>query len=195
MKSGLEHVRGERHLQLVLGGDGRDLVVHAEDFALVEPQALHDVMEGVGVDRLLERLAQQVLAALGVGDVAEDGQGDVVGDQALGGGEEAEVAHDHQALVGAELVALPEGDVGAHRHLGRHPVVGAAVEVVLPGPVVFQRHELVDVDRVAVDETLFRDVDAGTAVAVPRSRRAVPFPDVIALSSLFPSPVEPARGG
>ena len=161
MKSGLEHVRGERHLQLVFGGDGRDLVVHAEDFALIQPQALHDVMEGVGVDRLLERLPQQVLAALGVGDVAKEGQGDVVGDQALGGGEEAEVAHDHQALVGAELAALPEGDVGAHRHLGRHPVVGAAVEVVLPGPVVFQRHELVDVDRVAVDETLFRDVDCG----------------------------------
>ncbi len=53
---------------------------------------------------------------------------------------------------GVELVALPQGDIGAHRHFVRHPVVGAAVEVVLPGPLVLKRHELVDVDRFAVDQ-------------------------------------------
>ena len=47
---------------------------------------------------------------------------------------------------GVSSVALPEFDVLVHRHFGRHPVVGAAVEVVLPRPVVLERHELVDVD-------------------------------------------------
>jgi hypothetical protein len=111
-------------------------------------------MEGVGVDRLFKCLAEEVLAALGVGDVAEDREGEVVGDQALGGGEEAEVAQDDQALVRGEAGAFPEGDVGAHRHLVGHPVVGAAVEVVLPGPLVLERHELVDVDGLAVDQAL-----------------------------------------
>jgi hypothetical protein len=57
---------GEAHLEVVLGADGRDLVVHVEDLALVEGEGLHDVVEGVGVDGLLEGLAQQVLAALGL---------------------------------------------------------------------------------------------------------------------------------
>ncbi|MNC86675.1 hypothetical protein D3C83_23490 [compost metagenome] len=54
-------------------------MVGVEYLALVEVQALDDVLVGVGVDRLLEGLAQQVLAALGRGDVAVRPQHDVVG--------------------------------------------------------------------------------------------------------------------
>ena len=54
---------------------------------------------------LLECLAQQVLAAFGVGEVAVDGEHDVVGHQRLGGGEEAEVAGEQQPFVAGEPVA------------------------------------------------------------------------------------------
>ncbi len=36
-------------------------------------------------------------------------------------------------------------------------MVGAAVEIVFPGPFVFEGHELVDVDLVAVDQSFFID--------------------------------------
>jgi hypothetical protein len=55
----------------------------------------------------LEGLAQQVLAALGIGDVAVDGQHQVVRDQRVGGGKEAEVALDDLALVVGQTVAGP----------------------------------------------------------------------------------------
>jgi hypothetical protein len=44
-------------------------------------------------------LAQQILPALRVGEVAIDRQHDIVCDQALGGGEEAEIAFDRMTLV------------------------------------------------------------------------------------------------
>ena len=69
-------------------------MVHVEDLALIHAQGLDAVLVGVGVDGLLEGLAQQVLAALGVGDQPVDGQHQVVGHQGVGGGEEAEVALD-----------------------------------------------------------------------------------------------------
>src|SRR5882672_10986382 len=46
--------------ELVLVPDARDLVIGVEDFPLVELQALDDVLIRVGVDRFLERLAQQI---------------------------------------------------------------------------------------------------------------------------------------
>ena len=39
-------------------------------------------------------------------------------------------------------------------------MVGASVDVVFPCPVVFEGHELVYVDGVAVQQTLVFDVDA-----------------------------------
>jgi hypothetical protein len=100
----------------------------------------------VGVDGLLEGLAQQVLAALGVGDQAVEGQHQVVGHQRIRGGEVAQAAHDDAPLVlGQAILALPGGDVGVHVDFLRHPVVGAAVQVLLPGPVVLEGHQLVEV--------------------------------------------------
>jgi hypothetical protein len=64
-------------------GDGRDLAIHVEELAFVEAEGLDDVLEGVGVDGLFKGLAKQVLAALGVGEMAIDGEDDVVGDERL----------------------------------------------------------------------------------------------------------------
>ncbi len=151
---------GQRHLERVLVVDRIDLVVHVENLALIEREAFHDVMEGVRVDGLLERLPQEVLAALGVRDVLEDGQHDVVAHEAFGGREKAEVAHDDAPLVRVEPVGLPQLDVALHGYLRRHPVVRAAVEVMLPRPGVLQGHELVHVHGLAVDEPFVVGVDA-----------------------------------
>ena len=64
-------------------------------------------MEGVRVNGLLKCLAQQVLAALGIGHVVEYSEHDIVAHEALSGTEEAEVAHDHATLVGGELIGFP----------------------------------------------------------------------------------------
>jgi hypothetical protein len=117
-------------------------------------------LEGVGVDGLLKGLAQEVLAAFGVGEMAIDGEDDVVGDERLGGGEESEIALDGVALVGGEAVGrFPEGDVGLHGDLGGHPVVVTAGEVSLPCPAVLERKELVDVGA-AVDHGFVVDAYA-----------------------------------
>ncbi len=141
--------------------DRWDLVVHVEDLAFIHGQRFDAVLVGVGVDRLFESLAQDVLAAFRVGDQAVHGQDQVVGNQGVGGGEEAEVAHYDAALVvGQAFRVFPEGDVGGHVDFLRHPVVCAAVQVFLPGPVVLERYELVEVGA-AVDHALFVDSDAG----------------------------------
>ncbi len=125
-----------------------------------EPQALHDVLVGVRVDRLLERLPQQVLAALGRGDVAIRAEHDVVGGQRVRRDEEAQVALDDEALVlGQAVGVLPQLDVALHVDLLRHPVVGAGGEILVPCPAILERHELVDVGG-AVDDALVLDADA-----------------------------------
>ncbi len=111
------------------------------------------------MDGFLKRLAQQVLAALRVGDQAVDAQHQVVGDQGVCGGEVAQAALDDASLIlGQAVAALPGGHVGRHVDFLRHPVVGAAVDVLLPGPVVFERHQLVEVGA-AVDHRflVYRD--------------------------------------
>ena len=163
-RAGLERRIGqrvdERDQELVLVADARDLVIGVEHLALVEPQALDDVLVGVGVDRLLERLAQQVLPALRRGDVAVGAEHDVVRRQRVGGDEEAEVALDEAPLVlGQPVGVLPQRDVAAHLDFLRHPVIGAGGEVLLPRPLVLERHQLVDVG-LAVDDALVGDVDA-----------------------------------
>jgi hypothetical protein len=151
----------ERDQEVILVADALHLLVGGEDLALVQAQALGDVLVGVGVDRLLEGLAQQVLAALGRGDVAVGAQHDVVGGERIGRHEEAEVAlHDQPLVIGQPLRVLPQGDVAVHVHFLRHPVVGAAGEVLLPGPLVLERNQLVHV-RLRVDDALVFGADAG----------------------------------
>src|SRR5690606_39028378 len=96
-----------------------------------------------------------------VGDQAVDGEHQVVGHQGVGGGEEAEAALDDAPFVlGEAVLALPQGDVRIHVDFLRHPVVGAAVQVLLPGPVVLEGHQLVEVGA-AVDHALFVHLHAG----------------------------------
>src|SRR5690606_7042211 len=88
----------------------------------------------------------------------------VVGHQAVGGGEEAQRTLDDAALVlGKAVLALPQGDVGVHVYFLRHPVVGATIQILLPGPVVLEGYELVEVGT-GVDHLLVADVyaSAGT---------------------------------
>jgi hypothetical protein len=152
--------RDERDQELVLVADRLDLVVGVEDLALVEAERLDDVLVGVGVDRLLERLAQQELAALRRRDVAVGAEDDVVGGERIGGDEEAEIPLDDPALVVGQAVRiLPGRDVARHVHFLRHPVVGAGGEVLLPRPLVLERHQLVDVGG-AVDDPLVGGLDA-----------------------------------
>jgi hypothetical protein len=116
---------GERPRRLV--GDRGNLAIHVEELAYVQAEAFHDVLESVGVHRLLESLAQQILPALWIGEMAVDCEHDIVGDEALGGGKEAEVVLHHAPLVFRQAVArFPEGDVGLHRDLRRHPMVVAS---------------------------------------------------------------------
>ncbi len=74
-------------------------------------------------------------------------------------------------------VGFPELDVFAHGHFGWHPVVGAAIEIMFPCPFVFEGHELVDIDLIAVDQPLFIDVDA---------LFCTPFAFLLTLSYFYP---------
>src|SRR5881392_2134985 len=67
-------------------------IVESLDLPESEIEALDDVLVGVGVDRFLERLAQQVLAAFRRRDVAVGAEHDVVRRKRVGGDEEAEVS-------------------------------------------------------------------------------------------------------
>jgi hypothetical protein len=156
----LKNVTGEFHFKGVLVPNGIHLVVHVENFALVQRERLTNVVERVGVNGFLEGLSQQILARLGIGDVLENGEHDVVSHEAFRGAEETEVAHDDLAFIGGEFVGFPKLNVLLHRHLGGHPMIGAAIEVMFPGPLVFERHELVDVHRLAVQEAFVLRVDA-----------------------------------
>ena len=156
--AGLEFGVGQRvdegDEEFILVADGFDLVIGVEDFAFVQAQRFDDVLVGVGVDGFFKRLAQQVLAALGRGDVAIGAEHDVVGGERIGGDEEAEVALDQTALVFGERGGVfPLRDVAAHVHFLRHPVVGARIQVFLPRPFVFEGNELIHV-RGAVDDAL-----------------------------------------
>ena len=88
-----------------LVGDRGHLAIHVEQLALIEPKAFDDVLKRMGMNRLLEGLPQQILAAFRVGEMAVDRQHNVVGDEAFGGREESEAALDRAALVFGETVA------------------------------------------------------------------------------------------
>src|SRR5690606_1174780 len=128
--------------------------VHGKDLTSAEAETLHDVMEAMCVDRLLERLAEKILSTLRIGHMSEDRQDDVVGDQTLSGRKEAEIAKDDSALVVRKIVAAPHCDVAPHRNFLRLPVIPVSVQVMLPGPVILQRHELIDIHHIGIDQAL-----------------------------------------
>lgn len=109
------------------------------------------------MDGLLEGLAQDVLSALGVGNQAVHRQGQVVGYQGVGSRKEPKTAHDDTTLIVTQpLRVLPKHDVCRHVDFLRHPVICTPVQVFLPGPVIFQWNQLVQV-RSTIDHALFID--------------------------------------
>ena len=170
VRAGLERWVGQhvdvRQQEFVLRLDAADLVIGVEDFALVEAQAFHDVLVGVSVDGLLERLAQQILAAFRRGDLAIGAEHDVVGGQTIGGDEETQVALDDVALVlGQPVGVFPCRDVAVHVHFLRHPVVRAGGDVLFPGPLVLEWHQLIHVG-LGVDDQLVFDAHAAVGDVV-----------------------------
>ena len=154
-----DHV-DERDQELVLVANGRNLMVGIEDFGLVQAEGFHNVLVGVGVNRLFKGLAQQELTTLGGRDVAVSPQGDVVRRQGVGRHKETQVALDDAALVFRKTVGIfPEGDVAVHVHFLRHPVVGTSGQILFPGPLVLERNELVDVG-LPIDDALVRRIHA-----------------------------------
>jgi hypothetical protein len=51
------------------------------------------------------------------------------------------------------VAGFPERDIGLHGHLGRHPMVVAGGQILLPGPAVLHRQELIHVGA-AIDHRL-----------------------------------------
>lgn len=177
----------ERNQEFVLVTDGLDFVVGVEHFAFVQAQAFHDVLVGVGVDGFVKGLTQQVLAAFRAGDLAVGAQHDVVGGQAVGGNEEAQVALDDAHFVFGQLAGFPLFDVALHVYFLRHPVVGTLGEVFFPGPFVLERYQLVDVGG-AVDDFLVHGVDAACAVAVGRGYGRFLYRGVVKAQHVLDSP-------
>ena len=76
-------------------------MIHVEDLALVETERFANIMKCVCVNCFLERLPQEILPGFGIGDVLENGEHDIVANQALRRAEKTEVTHDDEAIVGA----------------------------------------------------------------------------------------------
>jgi hypothetical protein len=94
-------------------------------------------------------LAQEVLARLGVGDVAIDREHQVVGGQRLCGREKPKfhrIMRRSSSLKCAGL--LPQLDILLHRDLFGHPVVGHAFFVMRARPRILHRQYLVRVGHV-----------------------------------------------
>jgi hypothetical protein len=89
-----------------LVGNRGNLAIHVEQFAFAETEAFDDVLERVRMDYLFERLAQEIMPAFWISQVAINRPHDDVGDERLGGGEEAEVALDHATPSNAAAVHL-----------------------------------------------------------------------------------------
>ena len=73
-------------------------MIHVEYFACVQAQGFDDVVECVRVYGFFKCLAQEVLPGFGVCDVFEDGEYDVVADEAFARAEEPEVSQDDFSL-------------------------------------------------------------------------------------------------
>src|SRR6185437_6907099 len=71
---------------------------------------------------------------------------------------------DAPLVLGQAGRVFPQADVAAHVDFLRHPVVGAGGEIFLPGPLVLEGHQLVDVG-LGVDDALVLGRDAAEGVA------------------------------
>jgi hypothetical protein len=90
-------------------------------------------------------------------------QHNIVGGQRIRRSKKAEIVLDDQPFVLSQRRAvLPLGNVAVHGDFLRHPVIGATGQVFVPGPMVLERHQLVDIS-LAVDYALILGIYATSA--------------------------------
>jgi hypothetical protein len=94
VEPGPPHVRRQRHEEVVLGLDARDVPVGLVHLRHVQRERVADVHDGLVVERFLKRLPENILSALGVGYGPEDAEQQVVADQRFAAGEEPETAFE-----------------------------------------------------------------------------------------------------
>ena len=99
----------------------------------------------------------------------KDGKYDVITHQTLGCTEEAEITHNNLPLISTELVGFPQLNILLHRHLIRHPLVFTAVEIMFPGPVIFDGHQLINIHGFAVDQAFVIHINALGKIACLRT--------------------------
>ncbi len=139
--------------------NGRDFPVHIVYFCLIQTQGFHTVLVRMGMQGFLKGLSQQVLPAFGIGNVTVYGEDEIISHQGIGWGEESQVTFDNDAFVaGQPLRIFPQSNIGIHIDFLWHPVIGAAIQVFLPGPFVFERYELIEIGP-AVDHLLVINTD------------------------------------
>ena len=115
------------------------------------------------MDGFLKCLAQYVLATLGIGDQPVNRQHQIICHQRICGRKIPQIAHnDTTLIIGQAFGVLPGSHVSGHVDLLRHPVIGATVDVFLPGPIVLEWHQLVEVGA-AVDHGFFVYRNSGRA--------------------------------
>ncbi len=157
--------------ELIFVTNGCDLVIGIEDLRLVKTERLDNVLIGMGVNGLFERLSKQVLPALGRGNVPIGAKHNVIGSKAIGRYKEPKIALNNPALVfGKTIGVLPKSDVSGHIDFLRHPVIRTARQVLLPSPLVFKGDELVNVGTRVNDALIFNTNSTRSGISW-RSRR------------------------
>ncbi len=111
---------------------------------------------------LFEGLSQQVLAALWGGNVAIRAENNIISRQRVGSHKEPEITLNQTTFIVRQPVrVLPGRDVPGHIDLLRHPVVGTPRQILLPGPLIFKGHQLVDIGASIDDPLIFHPNSAG----------------------------------
>src|SRR3989338_1582614 len=111
---------------------------------------------------LFERLAQEILPAFRIINPFVNDENDIVSDQGFGCRKKAKITFDDMAFGFAECLGVfPLLDIALHRNLRRHPMIGATVEIKMPGPFIFKRHQLIHIDdTVIINDLLFIGSDS-----------------------------------
>ena len=105
-------------------------------------------------------LTQQVLTTLGIGNMTENRKHQVVTNKAFSSRKEPKVTHDDHTFIIGKLIRLPDFNILGHRYFCGHPVVSTPIEIVFPGPMVLQWHQLVNIDLIAVNQAFVPSVNA-----------------------------------
>ena len=145
---------GVRGHEMVLRGDGRDILEHGFALMRVEAERGDHVDEAVGMDVFLMGVATENHFKLRGGDDLADDVEDVVADDSLGGGEVADAHFDDPTFDIGNFIGAPLLDVALHGNFLRLPMVCLHVLVEVVGPGVFEREDVEEHRVLAVDDFL-----------------------------------------